>query len=86
MKKADVKIGSVYAVKVSGWLAPVRITAESPYGGWNGINQTTGREIRIRTAAKICVPLFPYKDGEGATQWTANEDLARRLIAFMEAK
>ena len=53
MKKSEVKIGGTYTVKVSGQLAPVRITANSPYGGWVGVNTKTNREIRIKTAARL---------------------------------
>src|SRR5260370_29908690 len=57
MKKRDVKIGETYLAKVSGKLVPVRITSESPYGGWNAVNTTTGREVRIRSAARLRRPL-----------------------------
>ena len=53
MKKRDVVLGQVYAVKVSGCLQPVRVIAEGPHGGWVGRNENTGREIRIRSAAKL---------------------------------
>ena len=53
MQKHDVKVGSTYIVKVSGTLAKVRITREHDRGGWYGINLATGREIRIRTAARL---------------------------------
>jgi hypothetical protein len=56
MKKAEVKIGNTYIAKVSGVLAKVRITGESPYGGWRGKNLATGREIRIRSAARLRRP------------------------------
>ena len=56
MKKQDVQIGSTYIARVSGLLAKVRITAESPYGGWRGQNLATGREVRIRTAARLRRP------------------------------
>ena len=49
MKKRDVELGQVYAVKVSGRIQPVRLIAESPHGGWVGRNEQTGREIRIRS-------------------------------------
>jgi hypothetical protein len=62
MKKNDVVLGQVYAVKVSGRIQPVRIIAESPYGGWVGRNEQTGREIRIRSAAKLRARL--EKNGE----------------------
>ena len=52
MRRAEVQIGSTYIAKVSGVLAKVRITGESPYGGWRGKNLATGREIRIRSAAR----------------------------------
>lgn len=53
MKKRDVEIGAVYLVRVSGRLVPVRVTGESPYGGFNGVNLTTGREVRIRSAGRL---------------------------------
>ena len=53
MKQRDVVLGQVYAVKVSGRIQPVRVIAESPYGGWVGRNEETGREIRIRSAQKL---------------------------------
>ena len=53
MKKREVRIGETYTVKVSGQLAPVRITGASPCGGWTGINTKTSREVRIRTAARL---------------------------------
>jgi hypothetical protein len=62
MKKQDVVLGQVYAVKVSGRIQPVRVIAESRYGGWVGRNEQTGREIRIRSAAKLRARL--EKNGE----------------------
>ncbi|MEW6737640.1 MAG: hypothetical protein AB1489_40545 [Acidobacteriota bacterium] len=53
MKKADVKIGNIYVVKVSGKLTTVRLTRPSPYGGYEGINVATGRKVRIKSAAKL---------------------------------
>ena len=53
MKKANISIGTTYIVKVSGRLAKVRITRECNYGGWYGTNLATGREIRIRSAARL---------------------------------
>ena len=52
MKAQDVTLNEVYTVKVSGKLAPVKITQKLAQG-WMGINTKTGREIRIRTAAKL---------------------------------
>ena len=53
MQKQNVHIGTTYIVKVSGTLAKVRLTREHPRGGWCGTNLATGREIRIRTAARL---------------------------------
>ena len=53
MKKNEVEIGKVYVVKVSGHLTRVRIISESPFGGWNGKNIATGRDVRIRSAARF---------------------------------
>jgi len=62
VKKCNVTLGQVYAVKVSGRIQPVRLIAESPYGGWVGRNEETGREVRIRSAAKLRARL--EKDGD----------------------
>lgn len=53
MKKADVEIGGRYVAKVSGNMVAVRIDRESPYGAWDATNLTTGRAVRIRTAARL---------------------------------
>ena len=53
MQKQNVRIGTTYIVKVSGTLAKVRITREHQRGGWYGTNLATGREIRVRTAARL---------------------------------
>jgi len=63
MKKNDIKIGEQYIAKISGKLVPVKVVSESPYGGWFGLNTTTGREVRIRSAAKL-------RCGAGATTFT----------------
>jgi hypothetical protein len=56
MKKADVKIGSTYVVKVSNVLANVRIDSTCHFGGWYGTNLATNRQIRIRTAGRLRRP------------------------------
>ena len=53
MKKANVEIGKEYVVKVSGKLQIVKLISENERGGWNGINVTTKRSIRIKTAARL---------------------------------
>jgi hypothetical protein len=56
MKKRQIEVGTTYIAKVSGVLTKVRITRESPYGGWQGTNLATGREVRIRSAARLRRP------------------------------
>jgi hypothetical protein len=56
MKAAHVSLGQDYWVKVSGNLAKVRILRESEYGGWVGKNLATGREIRVKSAARLRFP------------------------------
>jgi hypothetical protein len=54
MLKRDVKVGSVYAVKVSGLLRPVRLDREAgALGGWYATNLSTGRPVRIHSAQKL---------------------------------
>jgi hypothetical protein len=53
MKKNNVKLGSVYAIKVSGNVVPVRLDRESPHGGWLGTNMTTRKEVRVKSAQRL---------------------------------
>ena len=53
MKKAEVKIGETYAVKVSGQIAPVVIDEVHPAGGWVGTNQETNRQVRVKSAQRL---------------------------------
>ena len=54
MRKADVVLGEVYAVKVSGRIIPVRIRCTSSFGGWYCTNVITGnRTLLIKTAARL---------------------------------
>ena len=59
MKRQDIRIGSTYIAKVSGVLTKVCITRKSPYGGWYGTNLATGREVRVRSAARLRRPANP---------------------------
>ena len=76
MQKHNVKVGSTYSVKVSGTLTKVRITREHNRGGWCGTNLATGREIRIRTAARL--------RSEVQTAPAITEDEARRIVDEIE--
>jgi hypothetical protein len=66
MKAEDVQIGDVYAVKVSGQIAPVVIDEEHSNGGWVGTNQETNRQVRIKSARRLRMPWDEYlKRGDG---------------------
>jgi len=56
MKKSDVKVGGVYAAKVTGKVVSVRIDSENPRGGWDGTNQTTGKKVRIKSVQRLRGP------------------------------
>ena len=53
MKKHEVEVGKTYRVKVSGVLADVRITGENPHGGWDAVNVSTKRTVRIKSAQRL---------------------------------
>ena len=53
MKGKDVQVGECYVAKVSGKPAKVRITGESPHGGWDAVNTATNRPVRIRGAGRL---------------------------------
>jgi hypothetical protein len=76
MQKHSVKVGTTYIVKVSGTLAKVRLTREHARGGWYGTNLATGREIRIRTAARLRSEACPAQP--------ISPDEARRIVDKIE--
>jgi hypothetical protein len=53
MRKKDVVIGGRYLAKVSEKLTWIIILGESIHGGWLARSESTGRAIRIRTAARL---------------------------------
>ena len=63
MRAKDVSIGQSYVAKVSGRLVNVRITREANgfcdregrcrFGGWHAVSLEPGREVRIKTAARL---------------------------------
>jgi hypothetical protein len=65
MKKNEVKVGGVYAAKVSDKLTNVRIDGENPHGGWNATNVNTGKAVRIKSAQRLRFEVLPA--GQHAT-------------------
>lgn len=82
MKKQDVVIGQVYIVKVSRRLTRVRLESVCQFGGWNGTNISTGRAVRIRSAARLR-DIAPAVDSSFDPVADLNE--ARRLHACRKA-
>jgi len=70
MKKADVKVGGLYAAKVSGKVVAVRIDAENPRGGWNATNTTTDKKVRIKSARRLRGAVGEAKAARGAPDAT----------------
>ena len=60
MKKNQVNMGDVFGVKVSGRVVPVKILGKCWNGGWNGWNQRTRRQVRIRTAGRLRFKIAEY--------------------------
>ena len=53
MKKSEIQIGGRYIARVSGKRVIVRLIRENPYGGYDAVNESTGRTIRIRTGGRL---------------------------------
>jgi len=57
MKKADIKIGGIYAAKVTGQVVPVCLDAENANGGWDATNLRTQKKIRVKSAQRLRGPV-----------------------------
>jgi hypothetical protein len=53
MKKDSVKLGVAYAARVSGNVVPVRLEKVNPHGGWDGVNLTTKKPVRIKSSQRL---------------------------------
>jgi hypothetical protein len=53
MKKENVKLGCVYACKVSGEVQPVRLDKENPHGGFDGTNMRTRKSVRVKSTQRL---------------------------------
>ncbi len=82
MKKHEIEIGREYVAKVSGKLAVVKILRESPYGGWEAVNRDTGRDVRIKSAARLRRPA--RTDAEVAAIMERIKAPLRALAAYRE--
>jgi len=57
MTKKNVKIGNIYRAKVSENSVKVKILSACSDGGWRARNLSTGREIHVKTAARLLLIL-----------------------------
>ena len=53
MKNKEVKVDGLYRARVSGNLVTIKILSEHRLGGWNALNTSTGRKIRIKSGRRI---------------------------------
>jgi len=79
MKQQDVKIGEVYAAKVSGHMVPVQVTQQIDnysigHTRYAGLNLKTGRMV-VTNAAKLRYVCAQRADGS----WTGAKRLAFEL-------
>ena len=56
MKKQEIMLRQMYRVRIRGKVTIVDIRSEQPGGGWNGVEISTRRPVRIRTAERILCP------------------------------
>lgn len=76
MLKREVKIGAHYVIAHTSYnrLSVVRIDSPNKYGGYNATKLSTGRSIRIKSAAKLRreVVINPeYTAGKSPRKWIA---------------
>jgi hypothetical protein len=53
MKKSEIQVGGRYVAKVSGKRVIIRLVKESEHGGWEALNESTGRAINIKTGGRL---------------------------------
>ena len=54
MKKADIKINSIYAMKVGKNTVGIRIMSQNPDGHWVGVNVNTSNPVLIKSVDRLC--------------------------------
>ena len=83
MKKESVKLGAVYACKVSGEIQPVRLTKANSQGGWDGTNVRTHKAVRVKSSQRLrglwpkkTLPIVAEKDDGKADDQGVAETVA----------
>jgi hypothetical protein len=67
MKKADIKINSIYAMKVGKNTVGIRIMSQNQYGHWVGVNVNTNNPVLIKSADRLCGLYNPKADKKSPT-------------------
>ena len=80
MKKDSVKLGVAYAAKVSGNVVPVRLEKVNPHGGWDGVNLTTKKPVRIKSSQRLR-GLWPKKTMPIVTEKADDQGVAETVAA-----
>jgi hypothetical protein len=80
MKQEQVMPGRTYAIKVKGHLRPVKVLRESVWGGWDCRDEVTGREIRVKTSARLR-PIAQRPERDGVTRLTKADKVLSKTIA-----
>ncbi|MHB9070124.1 MAG: winged helix-turn-helix domain-containing protein [Sedimentisphaerales bacterium] len=62
MEKADIKISSIYAMKIGKNTIGVRIMSQNPDGHWVGVNVNTNKEVIIKSPDRLS-GLYHAKSG-----------------------
>lgn len=91
MKKEEIKISNVYAMKIGKNTAGVRIMSQNEDGGWTGVNVNTNKEVIIKSADRLIGLYQVKKEKAKATQSEPSKDvkltkvkkLGGLLAAFM---
>ncbi len=61
MKTTDIRIGSVYDLKVGRNTTPVRIMKAAEKGGWEAVGLATNKPVAIKSADRLVGPHNPKK-------------------------
>ncbi len=86
MKKSDVKVGGVYAAKVSDKLVEVRIDGENRHGGWDAVNLSTGKKVHIKSPQRLRGAGGAGKKGGRKTKAGADDAAATEAAGTAAAK
>ena len=73
MKKADIKISSIYAMKIGKNTVGIRIMRQDQNGHWVGVNVNTNKEVIIKSADRLC-GVYHAKRGKAAQGVTESKE------------